>query len=452
MAGDKRRLISLIGSAVLAVSLAAAHASPGSGSGGDDDFDQSDWDSSGSGNDEPSDWDDDADDDHDDDDDRENHDDDDDDRRDRGHHGGGGDHDRRDRAFHAGADEPRDRDLTLFEVEYDELGDAYVARQVLLSGSRADISAARRLGFEVLDTIYLRSFGTRVARLKTPRGASATTAIAQLRQAAPAALIARNTIYRQSQSFVESRPARNHSMSWRFRPGTLIGVIDTGVDAEKLPQGALTEQRGFVGNRPTARDHGLAVAAIAAEHGARVQVADVFGQSTDGALAASASSILAALDWMIENDIAVINISIEGPNNPLIAETVRHAASRGHIVIAAAGNGGPVARPAFPAAFDGVVAVTAIDEHGRPYLRANRGSYIDFAAEGVNVAVATPNENLVVSGTSFAAPRIAAAFAQHLQRPSPRGAANALAAMRNRAEDLGEPGHDAIYGWGAIRD
>jgi subtilisin family serine protease len=194
------------------------------------------------------------------------------------------------------------------------------------------------------------------------------------------------------------------------------------------------------------------VATIASERGARVQVADVFGQSTDGALAASASSILAALDWMIENDIAVINISVEGPNNPLIAQTVRHAASRGHIVIAAAGNGGPVARPAFPAAFDGVVAVTAIDENGRPYLRANRGQYIDFAAEGVNVAVATPDESFVVSGTSFAAPRIAAAFAQHLQRPSPRGAVTALAAMRRRAEDLGDPGHDAIYGWGAIRD
>jgi hypothetical protein len=462
MAGERTRLISLLGSTLLALSLATAHASPGSGGGrDDDDFEYGDWDNdnsgSDSGDDDQSDWDDSGWDDNDrDDDDADDHH----DNSDSGSSDGGDDdrsrgsdgHERHASSRHSDTQDAHQIERVTFEVEYDELGDAYVAGQVLLSGTRAEIAVARRLGFEIMQTTALRSIGAHVAHVRLPRGRGLAPAMAQLRVAAPGALVVPNTVYRQAQSFAETRTASAASLPRHLRLRGVVGVIDTGVDASKLPTGALARQRGFVGDRAAAHDHGLAVAAIATAHGARVHVADVFGETSDGALAASTSSILAALDWMIENNIAVINISIEGPNNPLLAQMARRAAERGHILVAAAGNGGPTARPAFPAAFDGVVAITAIDRDGRPYLRANRGTYIDFAAEGVDVAVSTRDESLVVSGTSFAAPRIAAELAQHLQSPSPRNAAHALATMRDRAEDMGEPGRDTVYGWGAIRD
>jgi subtilisin family serine protease len=194
------------------------------------------------------------------------------------------------------------------------------------------------------------------------------------------------------------------------------------------------------------------VASIAISHGARVHVADVFGHSTDGSLAASAERIAAALDWMVANRIAVVNISVEGPNNAVLQEMVRRAAEHGHIIVAAAGNGGPAARPTFPAAFDGVLAVTAIDESDRPYVRANRGAYVDFAAHGVNVRVDVGDTTAEVSGTSFAAPVIAAQAAAHLQAPSPAESARVVNRLRNQAEDLGAPGRDNTFGWGALRD
>ena len=155
---------------------------------------------------------------------------------------------------------------------------------------------------------------------------------------------------------------------------------------------------------------------------------------------------------MIANGVAVVNISVEGPDNAIVAEMVRRAARRGHMIVAAAGNGGPNAGPSFPAAFEGVLAVTAIDENGRPYFRANRGAYIDFAAHGVDVSVDVGGMISRVSGTSFASPVIAAEAAVQLHAPSPADSALALTQLRERAEDLGAPGRDNIFGWGALRD
>jgi subtilisin family serine protease len=85
-------------------------------------------------------------------------------------------------------------------------------------------------------------------------------------------------------------------------------------------------------------------------------------------------------------------------------------------------------------------------------VRANRGAYVDFAAHGVNVQVSVGGATAQVSGTSFAAPIIAAEAAAHLQTPSPTGAARVVNRLRDRAEDLGAPGRDNTFGWGALRD
>jgi subtilisin family serine protease len=84
-------------------------------------------------------------------------------------------------------------------------------------------------------------------------------------------------------------------------------------------------------------------------------------------------------------------------------------------------------------------------------VRANRGNYIAFAAPGVNINVRAGDEDLVVSGTSFAAPLVAAEIARQLQAPSVERARGVLHGLRQRAIDLGAPGRDPIFGWGAVR-
>ena len=58
----------------------------------------------------------------------------------------------------------------------------------------------------------------------------------------------------------------------------------------------------------------------------------------------------------------MINVSLVGPRNALLERVVASLVSRGHLIVAAVGNDGPAAPPLYPAAYDGVVGVTAVDQ------------------------------------------------------------------------------------------
>lgn len=122
-------------------------------------------------------------------------------------------------------------------------------------------------------------------------------------------------------------------------------------------------------------------------------------------------------------------------------------------MVAAAGNGGPAALPAYPAAYPGVVAVTAVDAAGRPYLYANRGSYIMFSARGVEIPLpASAGAPARVSGTSYAAPVVAALAAKRLRGQDPRTAASLIESLKREARHLGPPGRNTIFGYGLLGD
>ena len=237
-----------------------------------------------------------------------------------------------------------------------------------------------------------------------------------------------------------------------------IGVIDTGV-AGALPDLKRTRlvQQGFNGGTPDPALHGTIISSLIAgtepAPGSRTEiiVGDVF--SGPRRSAGSALAVVRALDWMAAQKVAVINVSLSGANNPVVADAIARLAARGHIIVAAAGNDGPAAPPAFPAAYPGVVAVTAVDEKQAIYRYANRGSYIAFAARGVDVVGLAPDGTTkIVSGTSFAAPGVAIRLASSLKAPDPAAARAALAGLEREARDLGAPGRDPVFGAGLIAD
>ena len=55
----------------------------------------------------------------------------------------------------------------------------------------------------------------------------------------------------------------------------------------------------------------------------------------------------------------VVTISLVGPRNAVLERAIGAAQRKGVVVVAAVGNDGPAAPPAYPASYDGVVAVTA---------------------------------------------------------------------------------------------
>ncbi len=231
-----------------------------------------------------------------------------------------------------------------------------------------------------------------------------------------------------------------------------IGIIDTGADtAWPALATAVIQRRCLAGGDYTSRAHGTAVAEIAAAQGARLAVADVFGVDENNKLIASADAIAAAIDWLLSQRVTLMNISIEGPDNVVLAHVVRSAVAQGAMIVAAAGNGGPAASPVYPAAYPHVIAVTAVDDEDHVYPRANRGDYVAFAARGVRVPVSYgPKGPSAVSGTSFAAPAVAAELAARLADAERADPEAVLAGLQRDAVDLGAPGRDPIFGWGRI--
>jgi len=117
-------------------------------------------------------------------------------------------------------------------------------------------------------------------------------------------------------------------------------------------------------------------------------------------------------------------------------------------VVAAAGNGGPMARPKYPAAYESVVAVTAVDQRGNAFRLANRGDYLDLAAPGVNLRHAVAGGGYAASsGTSVAVP-FAVTAAAVLKHRDP--GADVIARLYSAAVDIGPPGRDDIYGYGLL--
>src|SRR3546814_8356867 len=78
-----------------------------------------------------------------------------------------------------------------------------------------------------------------------------------------------------------------------------------------------------------------------------------------------ASAIARALGWLVQNGVAVTTISLVGPDNKLLAIAVTRAQQRGMLIVAAVGNDGPAAPPAYPASYRGVFEVTGVDTKGR---------------------------------------------------------------------------------------
>lgn len=239
-----------------------------------------------------------------------------------------------------------------------------------------------------------------------------------------------------------------------------IGMIDSRVDtSHPVLAASHIQSRDFVSaGADMPAFHGTAIASIIAGNApdyqglapdAEVFAAGVFELDAEQGEIASTVSLLRALDWLISSEVDVVNISLAGPPNRLLEAALTRAAERDVVVLAAAGNGGPVARPMYPAAYETVVAVTAVDASNRVFRLANRGSYLDIAAPGVGLLHARAGGGFAASsGTSFAVPFAATAAANMI---ASRGRTDVMALLYASAVDLGPPGRDDIYGYGLLR-
>lgn len=321
-------------------------------------------------------------------------------------------------------------------VELDASGDpARRGELLLVDPAHSDLQAAEDAGFVAASTERMDSLGLTVVRLSLPAGVSLAQAEVLLHKVAPTAEIAADTLHFQSGSAL---PIAAAASSKGVSIGTAVGVID-GAPAQRV--GAV---RGFAKGAPVASHHGSAVASLLAGAGVRdIRVADIYGTDPAGG---NALALVRALDWLIGGGSRVVSISLAGPNNAAVARAIAAAQHKGAVIVAAVGNDGPAAPPAFPASYPGVLAITAVDGRNRPLIEAGRATHLDYAGPGADiVALNKAGKKVRVRGTSYAVPLVSARAARALD-----GGVAWRAALDREAVDLGPPGPDNQFGRGLL--
>ncbi len=224
--------------------------------------------------------------------------------------------------------------------------------------------------------------------------------------------------------------------------GVTVGVVDTGVNADR-PElaGAVLSGAEFpelgTGTRDE-RGHGTEVAAlvVGVAPAAKILPVKLNGNNTEAN---------AAIRWAVDHGARVLNLSLGSSATGTFDESLRYAAERDVVVVAAAGNSGTDKGVTAPANGPGVLAVSAVDEDGR--------FAPDVSVEGQEVALAAPGVGVTPaggSGTSFAAALVSGAAALVRAAHPDLSAPEVVGLLTSTAKDAGPPGRDPQYGNGVV--
>ncbi len=320
-------------------------------------------------------------------------------------------------------------------------------------------------GYRVIAEAPTAVADRRLLRLGLPAGRGVEEARSELAGLFPGSVIDANALYTTQEMLCADGDCVAHGIvQWTAGSSDAaprIGMIDTGVNVahDALAGQRLTVIQAEIGDREAAgRQHGTAIAALLIGRpgswvpgllpNAELHAVEAFHATEDGDMA-DAFALAQGIEVLVAARVQVINMSFSGPANEVLRALVDRAAAEGIAMVAAAGNGGPGAEPAFPAAWPQVVGVTAVDARLRPYRQANRGSYIAFAAPGVNLWTAASIEGgRLRSGTSFAVPFVSAMLAVERARAPDRPVEEHVEKLAACAQDLGEAGYDEVFGHG----
>ncbi|MBT6241086.1 MAG: S8 family serine peptidase [Rhodospirillaceae bacterium] len=330
-------------------------------------------------------------------------------------------------------------------------------------------SEIRMLDFKVVETLDIDEYGMKVMRVRIPSSMNVPTATRILLSRFPNLLIDPNYIYKPSGEDIPFPKKLPRALfRWSDAPvscgkGLRIGMIDSGID---ITHPALKDQditfRSFYkkGGKPGPKEgHGTAVAGIligAPKWGGLLPGASLFAANFIeynelGRKVGTAMNLLNAVKWLIAKKVDILNLSIAGAESKILQKFIKRAHKEQLVMVASAGSWGRTDKPAYPAAFNDVVAVTALSLDGKIYRKANAGKYIDFSAPGVQVyTAALGGGGRLQSGTSFAAPFITALMGLEILKGRAGTHSQLYNILQNKAKDLGAPGRDNVFGWGFV--
>ena len=264
--------------------------------------------------------------------------------------------------------------------------------------------------------------------------------------------------------------------------GVTVAVIDSGVDVDNphladavVPGTSYLDGDDSNGMADT-YSHGTAVAGIIAARD--VQGSSVRGLAPEASImpirvfesireengrqtgAPSLETVGKAIRYAVDHHAQIINISLSDTHDdPRIQEAVRYAESNGSLIVASAGNRLTSASTKdglrYPAAYDEVVGVTAVDAELNATEDSVHGSQVDISAPGMMTASTIPGGvdcvfATDVSSTSFATAYASAEAALIASRYPNETPAQWRQRMLVSANRVNSDQRDDKYGWGIM--
>ena len=301
---------------------------------------------------------------------------------------------------------------TVFAWSMESLGERCIVYDVMTNRSAAQV--VRELtGDPRVGTVQLiQSFETLAERPAPPTTSGGTTGYGRLQRGAQLLRLA----------------AAHRLATGR---GVRVAVVDTGVDIGHPDlRNRIAKANNFVdrGEQTFSSDiHGTAVAGVIAADGeseerivsaapdAEIYALKACWPQPPGSRQAVCNSytLARAIDYAINEHAQILNFSLAGPSDPLLARLVKTALAHGITVVAA--EAPPGAAGAFPASIDGVIGVLASDLDGGLRAPAPAGSHL--AAPGVDILSTAPHGSYdFFSGSSLAAAEVSGIAALLLER------------------------------------
>jgi len=242
--------------------------------------------------------------------------------------------------------------------------------------------------------------------------------------------------------------------------GVRVAVLDTAVQRHSaLPEDVVSRfevDGGMTAAGGGGSGHGTAVASIIVGEAAGLrgiapaaEIVSIPVVSAEGK--GDAFTLARGVVEAVTLGASVINLSLGSyGDSEILYDAVDYALRNDVAVVASTGNDA-LRGVMYPARYEGVIAVGAVDAEYQHVYFSNRGDEVDLTAPGIAVTAAGPDNQVgLFSGTSAATPFVSGALAAVLSGNPGMSPSEAAELLIVNAEDRGAPGRDEEYGAGVL--
>lgn len=236
----------------------------------------------------------------------------------------------------------------------------------------------------------------------------------------------------------------------------IIGIIDTGICTDVIAKENVLKGKNYVREGYDTEDsigHGTAVAQLILKHQPKALLVpltycdDVYRKQRAVSLDTIARMIYDGVDIY---KCKIINISAATVSDyKPVKNAIEYAEKKGTVVVAAVGNSGKY-KNSYPAAYDTVIGVGALDKEGKIAKFSQKGG-VSLTAKGEKLEIVLKDaKKSTVTGSSFACSEVTAAAASLLLKNPDLSPEEIRTLLFKSADDIGKKGFDSESGYGAV--